>query len=291
MFGYVRPAKGDLKIKEFELYRGIYCGLCKQLGRSFGPFARLTLSYDFAFLSLLHMSVNNEHVQIEKQCCFINPFKKKNCCLQNPSLQFSAAAAMVMLYYKVLDNITDSSGLKKAGYILVKPFAKSAYKKACKNYPRLGDILSNCMQRQAKLEQSDVSSIDLAAEPTALALSQICMLLSDFPEQQRVLERFGYCLGRWVYLMDAFDDMEDDLKNKNYNPFLLRFGILEPDEQKIKQAKEYALGALNLTLGELSNAYVLLDLKLFEPIFYNIVYLGLPLAQRQTLMKKEKETA
>ncbi len=291
MFGYVRPAKGDLKVKEFELYRSIYCGLCKQLGRSFGPFARMTLSYDFAFLSLLHMSVNGQHALIEKQCCFVNPLKKKNCCLRNPSLEFSAAAAMVMLYYKVIDNIEDSKGMKKFGYILLKPFAKSAYKKAAKNYPQLGKILDDCMEHQSKLEQSDVSSIDLAAEPTAQALSKICMLLSPRPEQKRVLERFGYCLGRWIYLMDAFDDMEDDLKNKNYNPFLLRFGILELDEQKIKQAKEYALGALNLTLGELSNAYVLLDLQLFEPIFYNIVYLGLPLAQRQTLMKKEKKTA
>ena len=91
--------------------------------------------------------------------------------------------------------------------------------------------------------------------------------------------------------MDAFDDMEEDLKNHNYNPFLLRFGIIEADEQKIKQAKEYALGALNLTLGELANAYVLLDVKTFEPIFYNIVYLGLPLAQRQILIKKENQTA
>ena len=146
------------------------------------------------------------------------------------------------------------------------------------------------MTRQAQLENMDISSIDRAAEPTAQALSQICMLLSENAEQKRVLERFGYCLGRWVYLMDAFDDMEEDLENKNYNPFLLRFGINGPDEQKIKQAKEYALGALNLTLGELANAYILLDIKAFEPIFYNIVYLGLPLAQRQILMKKENKT-
>ncbi len=287
MFGYIRPAKGDLKVKEFELYRSVYCGLCKQLGRAYGPFARMTLSYDFAFLSLLHMSVNGQKAHIAKQCCFVNPLKKKNCCLQNPSLEFSAAAAMVMLYYKVVDNIQDSKGFKKCGYFLLKPFAKSAYKKACRVYPQLGNIIGDCMKRQAELEHMDVSSIDRAAEPTAQALSQICMLLTQRPEQKRVLERFGYCLGRWVYLMDAFDDMEEDLKNKNYNPFLLRFGIIEPDEQKIKQAKEYAVGALNLTLGELANAYVLLDVKAFEPIFYNIVYLGLPLAQRQTLIKKE----
>ncbi len=291
MFGYIRPAKGDLKVKEFELYRSIYCGLCKQLGRAYGPFARMTLSYDFAFLSLLHMEVNGQTAQIAKQCCFVNPLKKKPCCLKNPSLEFSAAAAMVMLYYKVIDNIQDSKGFKKVGYFLMKPFAKSAYKKACKSYPELGNIVSDCMSQQAQLEQLDVSSIDRAAQPTAQALSQICMLLTQKPEQKRVLERFGYCLGRWVYLMDAFDDMEEDLKNHNYNPFLLRFGIIEADEQKIKQAKEYALGALNLTLGELANAYVLLDVKTFEPIFYNIVYLGLPLAQRQILIKKENQTA
>ncbi len=245
MFGYIRPAKGDLKVKEYELYRSIYCGLCKQLGRAYGPFARMTLSYDFAFLSLLHMSVNGCKAKIARQCCFVNPLKKKNCCLQNPSLEFSAAAAMVMLYYKVIDNIQDSKGFKNADNLLLKPFAKSAYKKACKTYPQLGNIVANCMASQAQLENMDVSSIDRAAEPTAQALSQICMLLSDNPEQKRILERFGYCLGRWVYLMDAFDDMEDDLKNKNYIRFAA-FWYYRSNEQNIKQAKQYALVRLKI---------------------------------------------
>ena len=56
MFGYVKTDKPEMKIKEYEAYRGLYCSLCKAMGKHFGVFSRLTLSYDITFLVLARLS-------------------------------------------------------------------------------------------------------------------------------------------------------------------------------------------------------------------------------------------
>ena len=101
MFGYVRIAKGELKVKEYEMYKAVYCSLCRDLGRSYGPISRLTLSYDFTFLALLNMSLSDECDCIERKRCAFNPLKKCNYCKEDNDLKMPSAAAMIMLYYKL----------------------------------------------------------------------------------------------------------------------------------------------------------------------------------------------
>lgn len=108
MFGYVRPFKPELKINEFDTYKGMYCGLCKQLGRDYGLLARMTLSYDFAFLAMLSMGTHGERVQFKRETCIAHPFTKRPCMCANDDLSYVAACAMMMLYYKWKDNIADS---------------------------------------------------------------------------------------------------------------------------------------------------------------------------------------
>ena len=133
MFGYIRAYKPEMRIKEFEMYKAVYCSLCKELGKAYGPFARLTLSYDFAFMAMFFMSLNKNSCPAYKNCsCIAHPFKKQCCCLQNREISIAAKAAMVLTYYKIKDDLSDKGFLKKIRAALLFPFASSARKKALK---------------------------------------------------------------------------------------------------------------------------------------------------------------
>ena len=222
MFGYVQPSKGQLRVCEYELYKAVYCGLCKQLGRQYGPFSRLTLSYDFTFLALLQMALAEQAQRFAPGRCLLNPLKRVPICQEDSALAFSCGTAMIMLYFKALDNYQDSRFPKKLLVLACKPFCYSAYRRAAEQYPAVADALYEMVSMQAQLEAEQCDSVDRACEPTALALSHICQMLSPQSAQQRILERMGYLLGRYIYLADALDDLEEDLKNHSYNAFLLR---------------------------------------------------------------------
>ena len=119
MFGYVKVCKPELKIKEFEFYKAVYCSLCKQLGKEYGPLARLTLNYDFTFLALLSMALDDENYTACRKRCTCNPLKKCNYICEKEQLSFPSGAAMIMLYYKLLDNIADEKGFKKLGCLIL----------------------------------------------------------------------------------------------------------------------------------------------------------------------------
>ena len=116
MFGYIRAEKGELKVKEYDTYKAIYCSLCKKLGKNYGILSRMTLSYDFTFLALLNMSLQNSCTKFERKRCAFNPLKKCNYCEKTDDLKMPSAAAMIMLYYKIKDNIADEKGIKKLGF-------------------------------------------------------------------------------------------------------------------------------------------------------------------------------
>lgn len=290
MFGYIKPCKPQLRVCEYETYRAVYCGLCKQLGRQYGPFSRLTLSFDFTFLALLKMALTPSAVEFHPARCMLNPFKKHPCCGESESLSFSAGTAMILGYYKVLDNYQDGDLKKRTISVLCMPFAKHAYKGAADQYPQIAQIAYETISQQSAVEQALCDSIDLACEPTAQALSGICALLDD--RQQRVLGRFGYLLGRYIYMADALDDLEEDLKQHSYNPFLLREGITadSTSPELLFQVRERAKGSLYLTMSELAKAYSLLELHSFTPILDNIVHLGLHDAVERILLPKETKT-
>lgn len=289
MFGYVKPCKPQMRVCEYEIYKAAYCGMCKQLGKQYGPFSRLTLSYDFTFLALLDISLSGGERQISPGRCLVNPLKKSPCFEPCDELNFSGGVAMMMFYYKVLDNFEDGSFRDKLLALLCRPFARHASQKAAENYPAVALIMYEMISQQRTLEQEQCDSVDRACEPTAMALGGICTLLARGDGQRRVLERFGYLLGRYVYLSDALDDLEDDLEKHSYNPFLLREKIIAPDPAQLAQIRENARGSLFLTIGELIKTYELLELHSFQPILDNIVHLGLRDTVERILLPKETE--
>lgn len=270
MFGYIRIAKPELKVKEYEMYKAIYCSLCKNLGHSYGFLSRLTLSYDFTFLALLNMSLSDECVGVERKRCAFNPLKKCNYCKGTDFLEMPSAAAMIMLYYKIADNIADEKGFKKLGYMILRPFFGSARKKAVRRFPMLESIVSEYINTQALLEKDDCRDMDKAADPTAKALGEIFTLCSDDGMQKRVLYRLGYCMGRYIYLLDAACDLKDDIKKGSYN--VLKNGSEGDTSKYIKNRVE---PQLYFCINEACKAFELLDIKKFKTILGNIIYLGL----------------
>ncbi|MDD2418217.1 MAG: DUF5685 family protein [Oscillospiraceae bacterium] len=287
MFGYVRVYKPDLRMAEYEHYQGIYCSLCKQLGKSYGFFSQMTLSYDFAFLALFHMALSDECAGFKKGRCKFNPLKKRTCCCENEHIKFSADAASILNYFKIKDNISDSGFFKSIPARLLLPFASRARKKAAKCQPRLDNVVSSCIDKQRKLESECTASIDAAAEPTALILSVLAQNGAKDETERRIRERFGYCLGRWIYLIDAADDIENDIRQGSYNPFVYSYG-LKNNEAPHTDIESLIMPVLNTCLGECISAYNLLSVNRFDGILRNVLEQGIPNIQKQVFNKVGK---
>ena len=266
MFGYIRTHRPELKVYEDEIYKGIYCSLCKELGKRYGLMSRMFLSFDSTFLALALMALSEEKICFDKKCCPFNPAKKCHFCKEkSDELSYAADISVLLLYHKIRDNINDSTLFKAILYRILLVLIFRSYKKAEKYRPDAAIIINEYMQMQAAVEEKRSTSIDEAAEPTAILLSRIYSANEPDSDRRRVRERVGYCLGRWVYMIDAFDDIEKDRKSGNYNPFLLAG---QDNYEKIK-------GDLLMTAGEIAKACELLDIKKFNGIVKNIIYDGL----------------
>lgn len=268
MFGYVKPYNPELRVRELEEYKAVYCGLCKQLGRSFGVFARFTLSYDFAFLAMLKTALDSEICPETERCaCIAHPFCKRIRVRENAAMQMAARAAMISVYYKLLDDREDEGFFRRIGAALLLPFAKRARRRALAfaDGAAADEAAAKMSAAQAQLEAEKCQIPDAAAEPTANFLAAVLKNCAATAEQAAVLERFGYLLGRYVYLCDALDDLEDDRRRGRYNPFLYAGG----------EAAIAAKNALFLTTAELSDDFDLLELHRYEGILENIIRIGL----------------
>ncbi len=269
MFGYVRTFDAELKIGQYRTYKAIYCGLCKQLGRSFGPMARMTLSYDFTFLATLSMAVNPQTPAFASQGCMINPLKKSPCCLSNDSLILSADCAMILLWHKLADNLSDEGFIKNISTHFLRLFAKKPFLQASQRRPELALAAAQTMQLQQELEKQRCADPDMAAHPTATLLEGIFTELSTQEDVRRVLGRMGYLMGRFIYLCDALDDLDEDRKKNRYNPFLMG------DDQDLANMTDRAKGSLYLTVSELALCADLLDTHHLGGIIDNVLRLGL----------------
>ena len=283
LFGYVRPVEAQLRVCELAAYKAVYCGLCRQLGRSFGLPARFTLSYDATFLALAGLAIGEEEPEIAPGRCPFNPLKRMPVCGGAPALAFSADAAALLLWWKLRDDLADEGPGKRLLARLGLLLTKRAYRKAAARRPDLDEALRRMVRDQQELEARGCSNVDEAAEPTAAALSALFAALSGEKDQRRALERLGYLLGRFVYLADALDDLERDREKGRYNPFLLACPEAGPEE-----LKERALGSLYLTIGETERTGRLLAVRRFAPILENILTLGL-MSQADRLAGKGAE--
>ena len=287
MFGYVRLFKPNITMGEYEQYKGIYCTLCKRLGKRYGVASRFTLSYDMTFLALLQMAMEDKDADFCPSRCSFNPTKRCLKAQNTAAIDRAADVGTLLTYYKLKDTIADEGFGKRVAAWCAMPFAAAARKKAAKRCPDIDRAVAEMMRRQAALETAETDSIDQAAEPFALLLQTLAGDIADDGNQRRILERFGYCLGRWVYLTDAVDDLAEDMQKGRYNPYICARGIT--DAAGVAATRQYAGETLNACLAECIAAYNLLDVRRFDGTLRNILEQGMPHTQQRVIAGEERQ--
>ena len=289
MFGYVKVYQPELKMGEFEQYRGIYCSLCRNLGKRYGFVAQMTLNYDMTFLAVLYLALSEDCPGFHHGRCPYNPLKKRTCCGHTQALDFCADVAMLLNYYKTADTIADERFLKRLFAKLLLPIMRRNRRRAATRLPDIDALMESEMKTQRELEQACTASVDQAAEPTAHILSAVCQAILPDETQKQALSRLGYCLGRWIYLIDAADDLEQDIQTCSYNALALSNGLTTLDKEKLDETKRSALFSLNASLAECRAAYDQLFIRRFDGILRNVWEWGIPTVQKQVISGEKRK--
>lgn len=283
MFGYINIDKGELKVKDYESYRAVYCSLCKVLGKEYTFLSRFLLSYDMTYFSLLLLSGEECALCTKRGRCRFNPAKTCNyLCGDNTHEVLSKASALTVItsYYKLRDSIDDSNAFAKFPLYLSLPFFSVINKKASRKYPAYRELCENMYTSQKSAEQRKLS-LDECAEPTAHFLAEVFALDAKDDNEKRIYRELGYHLGRWIYLADAADDFEKDVKKKRFNP------LRENVSEKKEEALSHADALMRQSLCLLTSAHRLLTFRHFGEILDNIILLGLSVRQ-QNIIYPEK---
>lgn len=276
MFGYVKINKMDLTFREYEHYRGYYCGLCKSLKDNHGEISRLSLNYDITFLVLVLTSVYKPKSNIIEEGCIANPFKKKKK-ITNEITEYAASMNVLLTYYKLEDNLKDDNRLKdKLAYNIYKGTLKKAYER----YPQKAEFIKNQLNILYNLEQEKNLNIDLVSNTFGNLMGEIFAYKND--QYEKELRKIGFNIGKYIYLLDAYEDLDKDYEKGRYNPFIEY--IDKKEELKIKVDK-----LISMSLGMLARSIDNLNIRFNTGIIENIVYSGVYL-RYQNILEKGCET-
>lgn len=272
MFGYLRPMQGELKVSELERYKACYCGLCRTIGRKYGNIARFLLSYELVLLSMLLWD-KDEKLAISSGRCMASPIRKKRFCTSNKALDVCAAYNVILSWWKLRDSINDSSFFKALPLRAFSLLLRRAYKKASREFAGFDATVKMRLSELASYEKGTAASLDGAADKFAAILSSIAET-SEKASKSRPLGEMLYHLGRWIYIIDACDDYENDIAENRYNPVAAKFppesGKL-PDDGKAR---------IDITLSHSNNlvcsAFELLPENVWTQTIRNTIYLGMP---------------
>ena len=272
--------KGELKVYEFERFKSLYCGLCHTLGQEYGAVSRMILNYDFTFLAML-LWQDSDGLEYVHRRCVASPVRKKCCCAVTPALEACAGYSVILAWWKLRDSVRDERFIKSLPDRILSIFLKHAYKKASRRYPEFDVQVRKNLTELSALEQSGSTSLDGAADKFAGILS---LAAGDREAAQyRIIEQLLYHVGRWIYIVDACDDLKTDAKAGRYNAVAARFEIsgdfppdkLEQIELTLKHSQNIAGAALEL-----------MPRNTWTDIIKNIVYLGMSDVRERVLSGK-----
>ena len=268
MFGYVRPAMGRLTKEEQQQYQALYCGLCHCLGERYGFVSRFILNYDFTFLAALLSSP----AACGQRRCPANPLKKREVICDSEALELAADCSVILTYYKVLDEISDSGFFRRQACRALRGLLRPAYRQASARRRAFDQATQREMARLASLEAQRCPILDEPADTFARLLESAALEVAD-PLQRRVLSQLLYHLGRWIYLVDALDDLEEDAAEGNYNPIALRFAV--PSGRLSKGEREAVAATLDASIRQMAAAFELGCFGPWEKLIESTVYEGL----------------
>lgn len=227
MFGYVKPRREELLVRQAEYYRAAYCGLCRTMRKRCGFFTSFALSYDFAFLTVMRTALSGRLPIIEQKRCPVHPMKKRSTFAESEETDFCAAAAVLLVYRKLMDDISDEKGLKKFKALLAKPIFAGGRRKVLRRHPELKSLdsaMADLLEELSLTEKEKASSADRPAEIFGRLLGEITAFGYE-GSKKTVSAELGRAVGHWIYLADAADDLSEDFRKGRYNPLLDLYGI------------------------------------------------------------------
>ncbi|MCL2631211.1 MAG: DUF5685 family protein [Firmicutes bacterium] len=269
MFGYVVIDKQNMLIKDFADYRAYYCGLCKALGSCHSQLTRLTVNYDITFLALVAHNMDKREPEIKKGRCVTKAIGRKFPIVQNNEILNKIADINVILgYYKAEDDILDKGSFI---YKFIRAFLFFKLRRARKRLPEFEKKVKILYQDLRELEKNKETSLDKLSHPFASTLMEVGRVAVN--ETNENFSELCYNLGKWIYIIDAYDDLEKDYKDKKFNP-------LNPNGEELtsvlrEKIKEVAEFNLNSAINIIRSCYDNMDITINEGALSNVVYLGL----------------
>jgi len=273
MFGYIRTDTPEMRVRENEYYRAVYCGLCRSQGKCTGQCSRFTLNYDFVFLALLRLAIAGEQPQIKKGRCMAHPLRKRAYIAHCEPLAYCAHAAAILTYGKIIDDLHDEKGTARLKAQLARPLAAGMRRKALKQYSELDKLVSDGLKKLSMIESQRLASVDIPADAFGEILADIVSYGLE-GNDKKIMRKIGKHIGRWIYIVDAADDLQEDIKRQRFNAFACLYNGTIPDEDR-----ETVANSLRLELLAAEPAFDLIEyneLYDIEAIVSNIIYRGMP---------------
>lgn len=273
MFGYITICKPELKIKDFEKYRGYYCGLCQELKERYGLGGQMTLTYDMTFLILLLTSLYEMETEEERHRCRVHPVKRQRM-LRGPVTAYAADMNLLLAWYHLKDDWADE---RKVSSLAAERLLKKKAGRIAEKYRRQARVFEAALGELSRLEKERSTDIDRTAGCFGRLMEELFVYKKDVWEP--TLRRIGFFMGKFIYIMDAYEDLEEDLKKKCYNP-LRELYKREDYEQRVGDI-------LCMMMGECSAEFEKLPCLADIDILRNILYDGV--WNRYRLVQKKKQ--
>ena len=282
MFGYVKTDIPNMYVKDTILYKAMYCGLCKGIGKVSGQRARLVLNYDLTFLSVLLHNLSDIDVKIEKQRCIAHQIKKRPVAVPDKLTEKIGAFNVILAKYKILDDVIDSGKgrIKNA-------FFSKAYKKAKNFAPELDEIVDKNYKILREYEKNNSDSIDMVSDSFGNMISQAVEVLLQEKIDDNVT-RLSYNLGKWIYLIDALDDFDKDKKKGNFNVFINIFKDVNDKKTLLEKHRDFIVEIFSQIIFDIEELAKKLDYKFNHDLTDNVLLLGLK-QQTKSIMEKINE--
>lgn len=274
MFGYITIDKMELKMKDYYRYQAYYCGLCRTLKERHGRFGQMTLTYDMTFLIIVLTSLYEQEEKSEQHRCLAHP-TAKHWMLSNEFSQYAADLNIALAYHNFIDDWSDEkklSGLAGATYL------KRSYQKIAKNYPRQCKVIEEELRKLSECEQSNEENLDVVSQCFGRLMGELFVYKEDIWQEN--LRQLGQYLGQFIYLLDAYDDLEEDKKKGNYNP------LMKMSEQE--DYEETCDDILQMLMAECARAYERLPIVKNTDILHNILYNGVWMKYKTKRLGEEK---
>ena len=270
MFGYVTASFKELSKEEHRRYSAVYCGICRAIGEDAGQIARMSLSYDMAFLALLLMSLYEPEETTGDARCGIHPLKKRPW-VDNPFVRYAADMNIALAYYNCMDNWNDDRSVwSKALANKLEPSLAAIQSR----WPRQCAAIEACIHQLSQLEADNCNRPDEPAGCFGALMAELLVYEEDLWAGD--LREMGMHLGRFIYLADAKMDFIKDERRGAYNPYVIAH-IRDPKEQE-----QHLLLAMGRCAQYFEKLPLVQDKQLLNNILYSGVWTKFPKNRKET---------